>query len=645
MSVGRLVRIVIFWCLLALAAGPLPAAQAAPTASGETATAAASGRAKAKSLTRTLQRATTDVDVPSRARRSQSVVQISESPVDAAVGVVGVTLESAASGVEVFVRQVSATSTGEWSAVPLDPASNEPGATKVGTDPIVVSDAEKVQVAVVAPTAVQAQLSVVTSPVVAADAVASDIAWTNPEIRSRKAWGADESLVKNRYTYAQVTGAMIHHTAGTNSYTAAQVPSILRSIQAYHVNGRGWNDTAYNVLVDKFGRAWEGRGGGVELAVQGGHGYGVTNARTMGIALMGDYQVARPSDVMLDTAERVIAWKFRRHGVDPYGTTYGSGGQDGGSTFLNAISGHRDENATSCPGQYVYSRFAEIRSKVATYMNTVFKDVPSTAVIAQFTAHWQRNGGATGWLGAPVGDVVCGRAGGCVQNFRGGTIYSKAGRALVTTRGAIHDTYRATGGETGRLGYPTGDETCAGGVCRQPFEKGVIAWSASAGAHVVSGTIGELWTSLNHERGPLGVPQTGEICGLPQGGCYQHFQGGSIYWSPATGAQSIVGAIHERWAGLGWERGWLGYPVMDEECGLPNGGCYQHFQNGSIYWSDASGAHPVGGAIRDHWARQRYERGPLGYPLTGELANGVGVVQRFQGGAVYWAPGRGVYVD
>ena len=309
------------------------------------------------------------------ARRTSAVdtrvVQVAESPVDEAVGVVAVTLPADSPDTEIYLRQVTDGQPGAWSRMELDDAGAE-GQQVLGTDATIVTGADSVQVATVSSEPVPAELMLLTSTQASADATASDLAWSDPAIRSRRSWGADESLVRNPYTYAQVTGAMIHHTAGSNNYTADQVPSILRSIQAYHVNGRGWNDIAYNVLVDKFGRAWEGRGGGVDRAVQGGHAWGVTNARVFGISLMGDHEAVRPTAAAIDTLSRVIAWKFRIHYVDPYGTTWGSAGQDGGDTFLNAISGHRDENATSCPGKYVYEQFSSIRSTVASYMATVY---------------------------------------------------------------------------------------------------------------------------------------------------------------------------------------------------------------------------------------------------------------------------------
>ena len=38
---------------------------------------------------------------------------------------------------------------------------------------------------------------------------------------------------------------------------------MMRSIYAYHTQTRGWGDIGYNVIVDKFGRIFEGRYGGL----------------------------------------------------------------------------------------------------------------------------------------------------------------------------------------------------------------------------------------------------------------------------------------------------------------------------------------------------------------------------------------------
>ena len=115
-----------------------------------------------------------------------------------------------------------------------------------------------------------------------------------------------------------------------------------------------------------------------------------------------------------------------------------------------------------------------------------------------------------------------------------------------------------------------------------------------------------------------------------------------MYWSPATGAKAVVGAIGARWAAQGWETGPLGYPVSDETCGLRGGGCFQQFQGGSVHFTPATGAQATWGAIRDRWAAQGWETGLLGYPVSGEICGlrGGGCFQQFQGGSVLLVAGH-----
>src|SRR5690242_6805004 len=77
----------------------------------------------------------------------------------------------------------------------------------------------------------------------------------------------------------------------------------------------------------------------------------------------------------------------------------------------------------------------------------------------------------------------------------------------------------------------------------------------------------------------------------------------SIYWSPTTGAHTVGGAIRDRWGAQNWENGALGYPVSDWTT-TPNGRAqYVHFSGGSIYWSQATGARILTGAVYTAWAR------------------------------------------
>ncbi|WP_040786171.1 LGFP repeat-containing protein [Nocardia pneumoniae] len=126
-----------------------------------------------------------------------------------------------------------------------------------------------------------------------------------------------------------------------------------------------------------------------------------------------------------------------------------------------------------------------------------------------------------------------------------------------------------------------------------------------------------------------------------RGGRYQAFErGSSIYWHPDTGAHQIGGAIRDKWGDLGFEGGLLGYPVTREAATPSKPGRYNVFQNGSIYWSIGTAAHQIGGTIRDKWGSYGWEDSPLGFPITDEspARAGYGRYNLFGGGAIYWSP-------
>ncbi len=103
---------------------------------------------------------------------------------------------------------------------------------------------------------------------------------------------------------------------------------------------------------------------------------------------------------------------------------------------------------------------------------------------------------------------------------------------------------------------------------------------------VATAQINAKYNALGGTSGPLGATD-GEISPCPDGlGFFRHFwDNASIYWSPNTGAQAVYGAIREKWALLGWERGFLGYPVTDQRAGVnpQTDGAAQPFQGGWIF--------------------------------------------------------------
>jgi hypothetical protein len=181
----------------------------------------------------------------------------------------------------------------------------------------------------------------------------------SPLILSRPAWGANERIRRGRPDFADtVRFAVVHHTAGSNSYTRARSASIVRGIQRYHVLANGWDDIGYNFLVDKYGQVFEGRFGGVDRNVVGAHAQGFNQGST-GVALIGNYDATSATPAAKAALTRLLAWRLDVAHVDP--TTLFSWRSTGNPKFpagrmvtLRTISGHRDTGYTTCPGSSLY---------------------------------------------------------------------------------------------------------------------------------------------------------------------------------------------------------------------------------------------------------------------------------------------------
>lgn len=228
----------------------------------------------------------------------------------------------------------------------------------------------------------------------------------------------------------------------------------------------------------------------------------------------------------------------------------------------------------------------------------------------------------------------------------GGSLVSGAGAASAEDclTGPVATRYAQLGGTTGSLGAVTGcEQSTADGQGRfSTFQRGAIYSSPASGAWDVSGSFRDLWASAGFENGFLHYPVSGEV-GTRAGGVFQNYQGGTLYWSPASAAHSVSGAFLQLYGTLGYENGFLGYPTS-QEVPIRDGGVFQVFQGGVAYWSPSTGAHTVSGAFRDLYGVHGYENGCLGYPASQELpSRDGGVYQRFQGGVTYWSPATGAH--
>lgn len=352
-----------------------------------------------------------------------------------------------------------------------------------------------------------------------------------PRIITRRGWGADESLrgtngaecTKPDYMDT-IRVAVVHHTAGSNSYTAGQSAAIIRSVYAYHVKGRGWCDIGYNFLVDRYGRIFEGRYGGMHLPVRGAHAGGAYNTNTFGVSLMGSFDKQVPPAAMTAATARVIAWKLDANYRGPFNK------QPVAGKSMNVISGHRDAKSTECPGQYVYSRLPSLRSAVSKLMGG--------SVNTPIHALAQGLGGEKVIGPAFWGEHAEGP--GRATRFTRRDIYWSPRTGTHTLYGALRTEFQLTRSGSGPVGYPLEEQHTAAvaGAVVQHFlgadgHAAALYYASATGANPVSGVIMRAYAAAGAERSRLRLPVGGPF--RVTGGIAQTFQGGRITWNSTTG--------------------------------------------------------------------------------------------------------------
>jgi hypothetical protein len=231
-------------------------------------------------------------------------------------------------------------------------------------------------------------------------------------------------------SYGVVQAAFVHHTVTVNEYGPQDSAAIVLGIAKYHRDTNGWNDVGYNFLVDKYGQVFEGRAGGVDQAVVGAHAQGY-NAQSTSVAQLGTFTAQGITPQALEATARLLGWKLSLHGVPATGTVaLRSGGGSlnrfpaGTPVTVNRICGHRDGDATSCPGDALYGQLPALRSRAAALAGPVAAPdgQVTLAVAAPAVAYGQpasfaglviRPGGGAA-AGIPVALQKRGRSGGWV---------------------------------------------------------------------------------------------------------------------------------------------------------------------------------------------------------------------------------------
>ena len=187
-----------------------------------------------------------------------------------------------------------------------------------------------------------------------------------PQLYWRGAWGARAprgtiQILNNAPRYI-----VVHHTATANStnYSLDHALRLSKSIQNYHMDHNGWIDTGQQLTISRGGYLMEGRDHTPESIAQRRHVVGAhvanNNSTCIGIENEGLYTSVGPTQALTNTLVQTMAWLCSAYGLNPH----------------SAILGHRDFNATACPGNVLYSMLPDLRNRVAQTMQAHGLRVP-----------------------------------------------------------------------------------------------------------------------------------------------------------------------------------------------------------------------------------------------------------------------------
>ena len=256
--------------------------------------------------------------------------------------------------------------------------------------------------------------------------------------------------------------------------------------------------------------------------------------------------------------------------------------EDKGATCV-AIGAIAEATRTGSLGACLTNEYDVAGGKVQDFAQGRAYWSPETGAFGLYgriNARYTELGGPASWLGFPLSDERAAANGGRFVEFHNGNIYWTPTLGAVAVPRDIVIKWGEHRWEHGFLGYPTGDAVGEAGGFIQQFQGGTIVRNAKNENYIVHGAIGAKYAALGGATSPLGYPVSDEI--PLEGGAFQRFEKGNIYWSPTTGAAVIYyGAIFDAWGAKGWERGEYGYPTKDQ-ASIAAGGETVTFQHGTI---------------------------------------------------------------
>ncbi|GAA3069464.1 peptidoglycan recognition protein family protein [Streptosporangium carneum] len=157
------------------------------------------------------------------------------------------------------------------------------------------------------------------------------------DLVTRREWGAREP----RGSYGRLNstkGVKVHYTGGQVSPDIvndhAKCVAMVKSIQNHHMDGNGWIDVGYSMLVCPHRKVFEGRG---PHNLPAANGPGLNSGHYAVLGLVGNAGLTQPTDGILNGILDAIEYLRDKGGAG------------------KEIKGHRDGYSTDCPGGPLYA--------------------------------------------------------------------------------------------------------------------------------------------------------------------------------------------------------------------------------------------------------------------------------------------------
>ncbi|AQT76089.1 peptidoglycan recognition family protein [Streptomyces sp. fd1-xmd] len=185
-----------------------------------------------------------------------------------------------------------------------------------------------------------------------------------PNIIGCAAWGARAASEPVVVLANGPERIVVHHTATANvtDYSKQRAFALAKAIQTYHMDAQGWIDTGQHFTISRGAFVMEGRHHSLaELntgrrQVRAAHCVG-QNTVSIGIENEGTYTSQTPPAAQFAALADLCAHICSQYGLP-----------------ASEIYGHRDFNATSCPGDRLYAMLPTLRRDVATRLGTTLSE-------------------------------------------------------------------------------------------------------------------------------------------------------------------------------------------------------------------------------------------------------------------------------